>query len=147
MAERLSRRGATVDLLASRRIVFHGLGALGVAAALAGCAGGGDDGGEAEDVAPGTELTTTDQVPVGGGIVLVDDKVVVTQPSEGDFMAFTAVCTHQHLLVAEVANGVIHCNNHGSEFDFASGEVSQGPAAEPLATIAIKVDGDKIVKA
>jgi nitrite reductase/ring-hydroxylating ferredoxin subunit len=137
--------GRIGEVRANRRIVFHGLGALGVAVALAGC--GGDDSGGADEVAAGTELTTTDQVPVGGGIVLVDDKVVVTQPTEGDFRAFTAVCTHQHLLVGSVENGVIHCDNHGSEFDFATGEVSHGPAAEPLATVAITVDGKKIVKA
>jgi nitrite reductase/ring-hydroxylating ferredoxin subunit len=134
------------EVRANRRIVFHGLGALGVAVALAGCAGGDDSGGD-EEVAAGTELTTTDQVPVGGGIVLVDDKVVVTQPTEGEFRAFTAVCTHQHLLVGEVENGVIHCDNHGSEFDLATGDVTQGPAAEPLAKIDITVDGKKILKA
>ena len=128
---------------ATRRIVFHGLGALGVAAALAGCAGSG--GSSDEKVAAGTELTTTDQVPVGGGIVLVDEKVVVTQPAAGEFKAFTAICTHQHLLVGEVENGVIHCDNHGSEFDFSTGAVTHGPASEPLAAIDIKVKGDQIV--
>jgi nitrite reductase/ring-hydroxylating ferredoxin subunit len=137
--------GRIGEVRANRRIVFHGLGALGVAVALAGCAGG--DSGEADEVAAGTELTTTDQVPVGGGIVLIDDKVVVTQPTEGEFRAFTAVCTHQHLLVGEVENGVIHCDNHGSEFDFATGEVTQGPATEPLAAVGITVDGKKILKA
>ena len=130
---------------ASRRIVFHGLGALGVAAALAGCAGG-DDGSD-EKLASGTELTTADQVPVQGGVVLVDQKVVVTQPTEGEFRAFTAVCTHQGLLVGEVENGVIHCDNHGSEFDFSTGEVTQGPATEALATVAITRDGDRILTA
>lgn len=131
------------QLRASRRIVFHGLGALGVAAALAGCAGGG--GSADKKVAAGTELTSTDQVPVQGGIVLIDQKVVITQPTAGDFKAFTAICTHQGLLVGEVENGVIHCDNHGSEFDFSTGEVTQGPATQPLAEVAIKVKGDKIL--
>ncbi|MEZ0580675.1 ubiquinol-cytochrome c reductase iron-sulfur subunit [Nocardioides sp. MH1] len=133
------------DVRASRRIVFQGLGALGVAVALAGCAGG--EGGSDKEVAAGTVLTTTDQVPVGGGVVLVDAKVVVTQPTEGDFKAFTAICTHQGLLVGEVENGVIHCDNHGSEFDYATGQVTQGPASQPLATVDIEVKGDKILKA
>lgn len=136
--------GTTGEVRATRRIVFHGLGALGVAAALAGCAGGGDDSTD-EKVAAGTELTTTDQVPVQGGVVLVDQKVVVTQPTAGEFKAFTAICTHQHLLVGEVENGVIHCDNHGSEFDFSTGQVTQGPAAEPLAAVDIKVEGDRIL--
>ena len=137
------------EVRANRRIVFHGLGALGVAAALAGCAGddgdGGGDGGD-DQVEAGAELTTTDQVPVGGGIVLTDQKVVVTQPTEGEFKAYTAVCTHQQLLVTSVEDGVIHCANHGSEYDAATGEVTGGPAPSGLAVVEITVDGDKIVK-
>lgn len=132
------------DVRANRRIVFHGLGALGVAVALAGCAGG-DDG--TQEVASGTALTTTDKVPVGGGVVLIDQRVVVTQPSEGEFKAFTAVCTHQQLLVTSVENGVIHCDHHGSEYDFSTGEVTHGPAPSALAEVAIDVKGERILKA
>ena len=136
------------EVRANRRIVFHGLGALGVAVALAGCGGDDGDGDSGGDqVEKGAELTTTDQVPVGGGVVLTDQKVVVTQPTEGDFKAYTAVCTHQQLLVASVEDGVIHCDNHGSEFDVATGEVTLGPATSPLAAVEITVDGDKILKA
>lgn len=134
------------EVRATRRIVFHGLGALGVAVALAGCAGG-DDGSSAEEVESGAELTTTDQVPVGGGIVLTEAKVVVTQPTEGEFKAFTAVCTHQQLTVTSVEDGTIVCSNHGSEYDAATGEVTQGPAPSGLAAVAITRDGDRILKA
>jgi nitrite reductase/ring-hydroxylating ferredoxin subunit len=120
-----------------------------VAAALAGCAGddgdGGGDGG-GDQVESGAELTTTDQVPVGGGIVLTDQKVVVTQPTEGDFRAYTSVCTHQQLPVTSVEDGTIVCSNHGSEYDAATGEVTLGPATSALAKVEIKVEGDKIVK-
>lgn len=134
------------ELRATRRIVFHGLGAIGVAAALAGCAGDdGDSGGE--DVASGAELTTTDQVPVGGGVILTDQKIVVTQPTEGTFVAYTAVCTHQQLLVTSVEDGTIRCANHGSAYDAATGEVVQGPAPSGLAEVKVAVDGDKIVTA
>lgn len=137
------------EVRAHRRIVFHGLGALGVAVALAGC-GGGDEGsgdGGGTDVAAGTELTTTDQVPIGGGVVLTDQRIVVTQPAEGEFNAFTAVCTHQQLLVTSVAEGTIHCANHGSSYDAATGEVAGGPAPAALGEVPIKVDGDKILTA
>ncbi|WP_183093662.1 Rieske (2Fe-2S) protein [Nocardioides stalactiti] len=128
----------------TRRILFHGLGALGVAAALAGC--GGDDGdGATPDLEAGTELTTTDEVPVGGGIILTEEKVVVTQPTAGEFKAFTAVCTHQQLTVTSVEDGVIHCDNHGSAYDAATGEVVQSPAPDPLASIAIEVRDGKIL--
>ena len=134
------------EVRASRRIVFHGLGALGVAAALAGCAGD-DEGGGGDDVESGTALTTKGEVPVGGGVVLVDQKIVVTQPTEGDFKAFTAVCTHQQLTVTSVEDGIIHCANHGSAYDATTGEVTQGPAPSALAGVGITVDGDRILKA
>lgn len=133
------------EVRANRRIVFHGLGALGVAAALAGC-GGSDDTSD-DEVESGSALTTTEQVPVGGGIVLTDRKVVVTQPTKGVFKAYTAVCTHQQLLVTSVEDGTIHCSNHGSQYDAATGEVTLGPAPSALAAVEITVDGDQIVKA
>jgi nitrite reductase/ring-hydroxylating ferredoxin subunit len=136
----------TGGVRASRRVVFQGLGALGVAAALAGC-GGGDDGGgggSGPDLEPGTELASTAEVPLRGGVVLTDHKVVITQPTEGEFRAFSAVCTHQQLLVTAVDDGTIRCANHGSEYDAATGEVEHGPAPSGLADVGIEVDGDTI---
>ena len=135
------------DVRATRRIVFSGLGALGVAAALAGCAGSDDDGSSGPAVAAGAELALKSEVPVGGGIVLTDEKIVITQPTEGDFQAFTAVCTHQGLLVTSVEDGTIHCANHGSSYDATSGDVTGGPASGPLASVEITMDGDRILAA
>jgi nitrite reductase/ring-hydroxylating ferredoxin subunit len=137
------------EIRATRRIVFSGLGALGVAAALAGCAGddGDGDGSAGPKVAAGAELATTAEVPVGGGIVLTDEKVVLTQPTAGTFHAFTAVCTHQSLLVTSVEDGTIRCANHGSSYSASTGEVEGGPAPSALATVDITVDGDRILAA
>lgn len=140
--------GRLGEVRASRRIVFSGLGALGVAAALAGCAGSDSDGGDAEPaVEAGAELATTSEIPVGGGIILTEQKIVITQPTEGDFQAFTAVCTHQGLLVTSVENGTILCDNHGSSYDATSGDPKGGPATGPLASVEITVDDDKILAA
>ena len=129
----------------SRRIVFQGLGALGTAIALAGC--GSDDGGdEAATPDVGSELATTADVPVGGGVILREEKIVITQPTEGEFKAFTAVCTHQACLVAEVQE-TINCSCHNSKYSIEDGSVQSGPAPKPLAEIPVKVDGDKIVAA
>lgn len=135
-----------------RRILFQGLGAVGVAAALAGCGGsdsesGGGDGAESASVDAGAALATTDEVPVGGGVVLTDEQIVLTQPSAGEFRAFTAVCTHQQLTVTGVEEGTIRCDNHGSRYDAATGEVTGGPAPSALAEVAITVDGDQILAA
>jgi Rieske Fe-S protein len=130
----------------SRRIVFQGLGALGTAVALAGC--GDDDGGDdgASPPAAGKELATTAEVPVGGGLILGEAKVVITQPTEGDFKAFTAVCTHQGCSVAEVKE-TINCTCHGSKFSVEDGSVQDGPATSSLEEVPITVEGDSIVTA
>lgn len=131
----------------TRRIVFHGLGAIGVAAALAGCGGGSGDGADQEAPEAGSTLATTSEVPVGGGIILTDQRIVITQPTEGDFKAFSAVCTHQQNTVTSVADGVIECSFHGSSFSAATGEVEGGPASSALAKVEITVDGDQILAA
>ena len=133
------------EFRASRRIVFQGLGALGVAAALAGCGGGSDSGGAAP--APGTALATTAEVPVGGGIVLPDANVVITQPTEGTFRGFNTTCTHTGTAVDAVDGAEIVCPNHGSRFSIEDGSAVQGPASAPLAAIALDVVGDEILLA
>jgi Rieske Fe-S protein len=141
----------------TRRIVFHGLGALGVAVALAGC--GSDNtgstepapdqskssGGSTGGAAPGKALTTTSEVPVGGGVILADQKVVITQPKAGQFDAFSAVCTHQGFLVTSVEGGTITCNHHGSQYDAKTGAVKAGPAPAGLQKVGIVVKGGKIL--
>jgi Rieske Fe-S protein len=92
----------------------------------------------------GDALATTSQVPVDGGMVFKDQKVVVTQPSAGTFKAFSAVCTQQGCTVAGVQNGTINCPCHGSMFSAADGSVKGGPATKPLAAVKIQVDGDSI---
>lgn len=148
----------------SRRIVFHGLGALGVAAVLAGC-GGGDEpsgsgatgdattggataGGSGSPEGTGGEvLAQTSDVPVGGGVIDPDRKIVITQPSEGEFKAYSAICKHQGLTVTSVDGGEIICAHHGSRYDIESGEVTSPPAPAPLDEVAIKVEGDQILAA
>jgi Rieske Fe-S protein len=129
----------------SRRIVFQGLGALGVAVALAAC-GVSDDGGGAADnaVEPGATLATTDEVPVGGGIILSDERIVITQPTEGEFKGFSAICTHQGCILASVSDGTMNCDCHGSTFDLETGEPVSGPASAALEEVALTVNGDQI---
>ena len=81
----------------------------------------------------------------GGGVVLADQAVVVTQPQAGQFKAFSAICTHQGCLVSEVADNQILCPCHGSLFSAQDGSVLQGPATAPLPTAGITVDGGSVV--
>jgi Rieske Fe-S protein len=81
----------------------------------------------------------TSKVPVGGGVILSDADYVVTQPSKGSYKAFSKICTHQGCPVAEVRDGVIHCNCHGSEYSIKDGSVTKPPAPKPLAEAKTKV--------
>ena len=83
------------------------------------------------------------ELPVDGGAVFRDEKLVVTQPSKGEFKAFSAVCTHQGCVVAEVTAGQIVCPCHGSHFSIEDGAPVSGPAKAPLAAKKVHVNMTK----
>jgi Rieske Fe-S protein len=89
-------------------------------------------------------LVSLDRVPRGGGLVLGEDKVVLTRPSDDEVHAFSAVCTHQGCTVATVAAGTIRCPCHGSRFDAATGAVVNGPAARPLPPVEVTVRSGEV---
>ncbi|MGW3914272.1 Rieske (2Fe-2S) protein [Streptomyces sp. NPDC005070] len=119
----------------------------GASALLAACSQYGDDNSSSNaspKASSGQQLAATGDIPVGGGTVFKDQKVVVTQPAKGDFKAFSAVCTHQGCLVDKVADGTIDCPCHGSKFSVEDGAVKAGPAPRPLPAEKITVQGNSI---
>jgi Rieske Fe-S protein len=114
--------------------------------ASAASSGPASSGSGAGSPAPANLLATTAQVPEGGGKIISGKNVVITQPAAGSFKAFTAVCTHQGCIVSTVAGGTIDCPCHGSKFSIKDGSVVNGPAASPLAAVAITVQGTSIVQ-
>jgi Rieske Fe-S protein len=94
-----------------------------------------------------TGLVAAADVPVGGGVVLKAEEIVVTQPAAGDYKAFTALCTHQGCLVGSVSDGSIHCPCHNSLFSAADGSVESGPASAPLAAVAVRVVDGQVQRA
>ena len=95
----------------------------------------------------GATLGAASSIPVGGGTVFADKDVVVTQPTAGEYKAFSATCTHQGCKVKSVADGVIVCPCHGSKFAIADGSVASGPAKSPLPAKSVSVEGGSIVLA
>ena len=130
------------------------------AAVLAACGGGSTDAGSggsgsgstasggssADSGGGGGALVATADVPVKGGVVLDDKKIVVTQPAAGEFKAFTAICTHQQCTVASVKSNIITCPCHGSTYSALDGSVQGGPAPSALREIPVTVEGDQVVE-
>ncbi|MFJ7076769.1 Rieske (2Fe-2S) protein [Streptomyces sp. NPDC098781] len=140
----------------TRRTILIATGATGAATLVAGC-GDSDDSGESTPTSTATtspggdsqdgegeELATTSEIPEGGGTIFKDQKVVVTQPKQGEFKAFSAICTHQQCLVGSVSDGTINCPCHGSKFDITDGAVANPPATKPLPAKQIVVEGNSI---
>jgi Rieske Fe-S protein len=84
-------------------------------------------------------------IPVGGGRIFPDLRVVVTQPTPGEFRGFGIVCTHDGCQLNAVADGTINCPCHGSRYAITDGSVVRGPARTGLRTYTVKVDGDEVV--
>lgn len=140
----------------SRRHAIAGVAAAGLGASLLAACGGNDSGdsgsGSGDDAGSGGgdsggqagPLTATADVPEGGGVIVEDAGVVVTQPAAGEFKAFSTTCTHSGCAVNEIADTII-CPCHGSQFSLADGSAVQGPASDPLEELPITVEGDQVV--
>ena len=94
----------------------------------------------------GAATATTADIPVGGGKIFADIQAVITQPTEGEFKAFSSICTHQNCPVTEVTD-TINCSCHGSKFSIADGSVLNPPATNPLGERTVTVDGDDLTVA
>jgi Rieske Fe-S protein len=125
-----------------------GAGTLLLAACTsAGTGTGAGSGGSGGSGSGGTGTTTValSSIPVGGAVSasLGSAPIVVSQPSAGTVVAFSAVCTHQGCTVAPQGKE-FDCPCHGSRFDAATGDVITGPASDPLPKLTATVDGDTV---
>jgi len=158
---------AQTDSLATRRGVLAGVGLVGLASAITACGAGtsstqaagnaattpaaagsttasGAAAGGASSSAGTKALAATSEIPVGSGMIFPGPQVVVTQPTAGEFKAFSAVCTHMGCIVNQISNGTIDCPCHGSQYSITTGDVVTGPAPRPLPAKQIKVSGGSV---
>lgn len=118
-------------------------GASGDGGADSGGSGGSGSGGSGASSSPVTVPLAS--IPVGGAVSakLGSTPIVVSQPTAGKVVAFSAVCTHQGCTVAPQGSE-FDCPCHGSRFDAATGDVLGGPAPTPLAKLTATVSGDTV---
>jgi Rieske Fe-S protein len=133
----------------SRRAVVTAVGAAGLTVALTAC-GSEDKGSDAsteQGAAGGSALAKTADIPEGSGKIFKDEKVVVSQPTAGDYKAFSTLCTHRDCPMVDLKDDIISCTCHGSQFSVLDGSVKKGPALQPLPAKQISVEGDSITLA
>ena len=128
----------------SRRAVMGGLVGLGVGVPLIAACGSDDEGGDGgTSTASGTVGKASD-VPVGGAKIFAAEKVLVSQPSQGEFKAFSTICTHRQCAITELKGEEIECTCHHSRFNVADGSVAKGPANKPLTELKVTVSGENL---
>ncbi len=108
--------------------------------------------GGSEEAAAGTggkAIAAESDVAPGGAVKFKDRgrDAVLVHLDGGEFVAYSAVCTHAGCTVA-YKNAQLACPCHGSIFDPANGaEVVSGPAQTPLPEIPIRVQDGQILRA
>ncbi len=100
----------------------------------------------ASSSARGKQVAKVSDIPVGGSIsATLDGKpIILAQPTAGQIVAFTAICTHQGCTV-NPAGAILECPCHGSTFDAFTGQNTGGPAPSPLAAIPVTVSGGAVL--
>lgn len=94
---------------------------------------------------PETVVRASD-IPVGTArqVEVGSEHAIVAQPTEGEFVAYSARCTHQGGIVQVVDDTRLRCPLHGAEYDPATGDVLAPPAPRPLDQLTVTSDGDEL---
>ena len=156
--ERLSRKkfirlGAAIGVSAAGASVVAACGGGNGSSSSSG--GGatstGGSGGSTEMGSSGGTIAQVSEVPKNSAKKFTDsgEPAVLVHLKSGDFVAYSAVCTHQQCIVNyQKQPSQLACPCHGSIFDPSqNAQVVTGPAPRPLPEIPIKVQGGRITKA
>lgn len=144
---RLSRRTFTTGLFVSAASAVAGFVVArgGTAAEDKPVTAAANDYGPAPKDQTDPALAAVEDVPANG-ILLAEAGVVLIREGEA-VRAFSATCTHQGCTVEVIADGLISCPCHGSQFDVKTGAVRRGPAARPLPEVEVVVRDCFVYKA
>lgn len=90
---------------------------------------------------PPAEVSAAD-IPVGSAKVI--GSVIIAQPTEGNFVAYSSVCPHAGSRITGVEGDTVICKNHNSVFSIVDGSVISGPAQTGLSTANLTQNGDEL---
>ncbi|WP_080792123.1 Rieske (2Fe-2S) protein [Corynebacterium pacaense] len=91
--------------------------------------------------APSKEVAKT-EVPVGSAVIL--GSVIIAQPTEGEFVAYSSACPHQGNPITEVDGSTVTCTKHNSTFSIVDGSYISGPARSGLREATLSDNGDSV---
>jgi nitrite reductase/ring-hydroxylating ferredoxin subunit len=92
---------------------------------------------------PGIVAAASD-IPVGGGKVYPDKRIVVARPSANMYRGYRADCTYKPCALSTLQDGLVVCPCHGCRYALADGSPRKGPATRPLTEALITVDAGMI---
>jgi len=163
--EKFIRLGAALGVSAAGASVVAACGSGGEEGAEQSGGGGGEEdstgdvggapeagGGETvAQVQSGTAIAQESDVAQGSALEFTDEEggqpAVLVHLESGDFVAYSAVCTHRQCTVG-YSEGNLSCPCHGSVFDPTSGgAVVNGPATQPLPEIPVEVRDGEVFRA
>jgi 3-phenylpropionate/trans-cinnamate dioxygenase ferredoxin component len=91
---------------------------------------------------------SAEEVPIGQMRVFdVEGAKVNIANANGQLYAFDDTCTHMGCSLANgsLAGTTVTCACHGSQFDVTSGAVVRGPAARPVRSRGVQVEGQELL--
>ncbi|HEX9696847.1 MAG TPA: bifunctional 3-phenylpropionate/cinnamic acid dioxygenase ferredoxin subunit [Actinomycetota bacterium] len=82
----------------------------------------------------------------GAARVMLDGIPVAVFFHGGEYYALADTCSHEESSLSEglIEDGEVECPKHGSLFDLKTGRALTLPATRPVATYAVRVEGDEI---
>jgi nitrite reductase/ring-hydroxylating ferredoxin subunit len=75
-------------------------------------------------------------------MVEVDDKPVLLANVDGEFYAVSDICTHEEYNLSEgsLEGNEVECPGHSAFFNLKTGDVTDGPAEEPIKTYSVQIE-------
>jgi 3-phenylpropionate/trans-cinnamate dioxygenase ferredoxin component len=93
-------------------------------------------------------VCTLSELPDEGAIgVEVSGVPVAVVRTGNEVFALHDVCSHEEVPLSEgeIYDHTVECWLHGSCFDLRTGKPTGPPAAKPVATYKVKIDGDDVL--